>query len=327
MSVLRILLYLAILISAVVFFALYHRWFSWYLLVLIVLLIPFDLLLSLLGMFNRRITLHAPKIVLQGTEATLRVKTHSTTIFPAGLIKVKIHERGEEKPASHRISFSSSTDSQFEKSINTEHSGFVTFSYERFWVNSLLGLFALPQKAKGRSQARKHNNKVGVLILPAAKKPPRVPVLPKVSALRPSRCGIFSEDHDLRSFRSGDPLKSVHWKLSAKHDSLIVREPLLPEFPNCLISVAPWSNKEERDLILGRLHWVCEYLLMSELGEEYHLYAKLGQEGAVAAIAEMSEVMDYLRHILGDSTVAPNFTERPPHFTWVYRVDGAGADE
>ena len=138
MGMLRILVYLVVLACAVAFFALYHRWFSWYLLVLILLLIPFDVLLSLPGMFNRRISLHAPKIVMQGTEAALRIKTQSTTIFPAGPIRVRICEHAEEKIVFHRISCSSSAGGQFEKAIDTAHSGFVTFSYERFWISSLL---------------------------------------------------------------------------------------------------------------------------------------------------------------------------------------------
>ena len=47
--------------------------------------------------------------------------------------------------------------------------------------------------------------------------------------LRPKYGGGFAEDHDLRSYRPGDPPNSIHWKLSSKTDDLIVREALVPE--------------------------------------------------------------------------------------------------
>jgi hypothetical protein len=313
MNLRRILLYLAVLVAAVVFFALYHRWFSWYLLVLILLLIPFDLLLSLPGMLARRISLQVPKVVMQGADEALAIKTQSYGMFPAGPIRVKIRESAEEHSSFHRISCSSKQGSYFAKEIDAAHSGFTTFTYERFWVSSLLGLFALPFKPKGRAESV-----ASVLILPAAKKPPHIPVLPKATRLRPARCGVFSEEHDLRSFRSGDPLKSIHWKLSAKYDSLIVREPLIPESHSYLVHINPWQGAEDRDIIVGRLHWVCEYLL----GKNQHFYLRLGHTGVITKISNESESMDYLRYILGDSTVSlPAVKEKSTHFTWTYRVD------
>ena len=32
------------------------------------------------------------------------------------------------------------------------------------------------------------------------------------------------EDYDLRPFREGDSLRTVHWKMSAKRDELVTRE-------------------------------------------------------------------------------------------------------
>lgn len=51
---------------------------------------------------------------------------------------------------------------------------------------------------------------------------------PQNRAEQESRAGQDIADgvYDLRPYRVGDPLKQIHWKLTAKVDELTVREPL-----------------------------------------------------------------------------------------------------
>ena len=106
--------------------------------------------------------------------------------------------------------------------LATPHCGRLICRAERAWTCDLLGLFPLPIPT-GRPAA--------VLILP----PDMEQALPERllgggpggGALLPAQ-GRAGEDYDLRDYRPGDPLRSVHWKLSSKRDELVVRETLEP---------------------------------------------------------------------------------------------------
>ena len=301
--------YQFLLLCSLFFYVLYSRWFSWYFLVLVLLLIPFDLILSLPGMLTKRIALSMPKMLRQGADGTLFVVMVQKKWFPSGRIKISLREMSDGKEVFHRLKCDSEKGSRYEMALDTSRSGFTEFDFYRFWATSLLGLFSIPVTAKCRA---------GVLVLPAPAEPPKNVPLPRVSAARPEQVGVFSEDHDLRPYRRGDPLKSIHWKLSAKHDSLVVREPLLPPPHSRLVRVSRWNGSRERDLVLGRLHWVSNYLLKREL----HFYIRFGDGGPVAEITCFGDLVDYLRHVLDSSASVPaNAVNPPKRFAWVFHVN------
>ena len=303
-------LYQFTILCSLFFYVLYPRWFSWYLLVLILFLIPFDLIISLPGMLTKRAVLAAPRILKQGEDGMLSVVNLHRRWFPAGCIKVRLREISDGDVILHRLKCESERGSLREMAINTSRSGFTAFEIDRLSATSLIGLFSIPVAAESRA---------GVLILPAPIKPPNGVSLPRVSALRPEQSGIFSEDHDLRPYRPGDPLKSVHWKLSAKYDSLIVREPLLPPPHRRMVYISQWNNAQERNVALGRLQWVSDYLLEKDL----HFYLRLGNSGPIAEITKNGDLIDYLYHVLDEKAPPLQNPVIPPRrFTWAFRIDG-----
>ena len=306
------ILYQIALLTSLVFYVLYPLWFSGYLLVLLLLLMPFDLLVSLPGMLTKRVMLAAPKMLEQNGGGALWVVMTQGTWFPAGCVKMRLSETSDEGVVIHSLRCASELGSRYELAINTSRSGFTAFAFDRYWVTSLIGLFSIPVNASGRA---------GLLVMPAPQKPPRTLHLPRVPALRPVQSGMFSEEHDLRPFRKGDPIKSVHWKLSAKHDSLVVREPLLPIQHSRLIHISPWGSEAfERDLVLGRLRWVSNYLLKRGL----HYYVRFEDSGPAAEITVFSDLIDYLSHMLDDECHEPPSSGAPPEkFSWIFQIDGA----
>ena len=307
------ILYQVILVFSVIFYVIYPRWFSWYFIVLVLLIMPFDLIVSLPGMLRRGVLMTAPKTLKQGAKGTLTVITTQKKSYPAGRIKIRLLEKSEGINCVHRLKCGSEPDSRYEMAIDTSRSGYTSFYVRRIWVTSLLGLFSLPVAARCRS---------GVLVMPSPVKPQRMLSLPRISVLRAEQSGIFSEEHDLRPFRPGDPLKSVHWKLSAKHDSLIVREPLLPPPHSRLIHISGWKGARERNLILGRLVWVSDYLL----GRDLHYFVRLGDKGPVVEITHKGQLLDYLYRRLDDRASMLAGTANPHlKFTWVYKIDAKEA--
>jgi len=288
---------------------LYPFWFSWYLLVLLLLLIPFDLIVSLPGMLTRKIALMAPKVLEQGEDGVLAITTLQLKSFPAGCIKAWIKVSGDDFSTWRRFVFGAGRGSRYEITVDSMRSGLTTFEARRIWTVSLIGLFCLPATV---------NCTASVLVIPAPVKPPQTIALPRGVILRPKRGGGFSEDYDLRPYRKGDPIRSVHWKVSAKFDSLIVREPLIPPAHSRLLHAMQWSGARERDLILGRLRWVSGYLLKWEMP----YYVKFGDSEFIAEITRPADLLDYLFLILsGSAESLPRPASLPARFTWVFRID------
>ena len=256
----------------------------------------------------------------QGEKGFLTIAVLSEKPFPSGTLKMYLQIKSNERSVLRRLRCAAAAGGRAAFKINTSHSGVTAFELRRFWATSLLGLGSIP--IPSRSGA-------AVLILPAPVKPPRLVSLPRAVPLRPKPGGGFSEEHDLRPYRFGDPVKTVHWKLSAKHDSLIVREALSPPPHGRLISAAQWSSAEELDLILGRLLWVSAYLLERGL----HYYVKLGEHCPVSEITEPEDLIKYLYHTLfpgsgaaGMETAAQGGPSAPERFTWVFKVDAADGE-
>jgi len=309
----RWIVYLFVLFCSAMYFVLYHYWFSWYLLVLTMLLLPFDLLISLPGMLTQGISFRVPNVLEQGSKEVFVVMTFLGKPFPSGCIKGRLRMTVDGESLVWRFRCPGTPGSQYDAEIDTSRSGLTIVELKRFWITSLLGLFSIPRAA---------NCRAGVLILPAPIKPQNGLLLPRAILLRPKPGGGYSEDHDLRPYRQGEPLKNIHWKLSAKHDSLIIREPLVLSPHSRLVYITQWNGAHERDLILGRLLWISDFLLERDL----RYFVKLGEKGPVAEIAKTEDLTDYLCLVLsGALSRLPNPDSLPTRFTWVFRADAGGA--
>lgn len=301
--------YLLILVGAMLFYILYPFWFGWYLMVAALLFPLFDLLISLPGMLTRRVCLCAPYVLEQGEQGTLAVTTLSENPIPAGRIKARLHVNRDDLTIIHRFKYEGIRGGRYELAIDTSHSGVIRYELPLLWATSLMGLFSIPVSVQC---------KTGVLILPTPVKPPNTALLPQVGVLRPKPGGGFSEEHDLRPYRQGDPMNSVHWKLSAKHDTLIIREALIPETHSRLVCCAPWNTPGERDLIIGRLRWISAYLLKHECPH----YVRLDDKGLIAEVTRPEDLTAFLHRSLDPmAPSAPDPITLPARFTWSFQVD------
>ena len=308
MSIRRII-YILVLACAAGFYVLYPYWFSGYLLTVLLLLMPFDLLISLPGMLTRRVIITAPSLVEQGADETIIITTLQKKSFPARCIKVLLQISGDEYTVKKRIICSAQRGSKLKMPINSLHSGVITYKIRKIWTVSLFELFSAPVRV---------DRKASVLILPTPVKPPHIDALPRGVIFMPKPGGGFAEDYDLRQYHAGDMVRSIHWKASAKLDSLVIREPLIPPPHSRLIEVSLWIGADERDLILGRLRWVSNYLLDWEMP----YYVRLGEAGVIAEITGAGDLTEYLFNVLTDNLQAiPVPASLPVRFAWVFRID------
>ena len=306
-------LYLTVLIFAAFFYVVYPRWFSWYFLVLMILLPLFDLIISVPGALSLRILLSVPYQINKGENGVAVITFAPRKPFPVGQIKGNLYAKQDSKLKKQHFRSTTSSDGSCEFPINTAHCGITTIELSRLWATGLLGLWAIPLTASRRAST---------LVLPPPSKPPNAVSLPRTTRLRPKPGGGFSEEHDIRPYREGDKLNSVHWKLSAKFDDLIVREALIPPTSNHLVRCADWSTQAECELILSRLRWISEYLLGS--GTPYYL--QFGDNGSIVGITAAEDLPAYLHRTLVAFSRAVNATAAvPPTFTQVFRIDAKEA--
>ena len=307
--ILHRLIYVFLLVTSFIFYMLYPPWISWYLLVLLLLLLPFDLFASLPGMLTKKLMMSVPDVLEKNDEAVLKLITIHKKSYPVRCIRVKLLVTGDDFSTLCRLRCSAESDMQREVTIDTSRSGITLFTLKRISTISLLGLFSLPVSA---------GEKKSVLVLPPPLKPENTVALQHGTRLVPKPGGGFSEEHDMREYRQGDPIKSIHWKVSAKFDSLIIREPLVPPPHSRLVHITPWKNSSECDLILGNLRWITDFMLSRQMP----FYVKYGEKSTIAEITQETDLVEFLHSIFNDTVSKQIISDQiPSRFSWVFRID------
>lgn len=244
-------LYLLLLAGAVLFYIAYYGWFAGFLLIMLLLLPLISLAISLPGMRRVQVTLSVPAFVARGEGATavLTGRGRFTTgrVSAAWRVTYLFTEAPEKAGRVRRLGAVHSLP------LSTAHSGAVRVEVRRVRVYDLLGLFWLPGVCPPAAT-------LTVLPIPCPPEPtPEMSaLLGQAQALRPKPGGGFAEEHDLRDYRPGDPLNSIHWKLTSKMNAPIVREALIPETRHLPVTVE-W--KTDPEAALSVLCWLTRALL------------------------------------------------------------------
>ena len=253
------LLYAAGVPAAILFHIFYFGWYSWYLLVLVLCLPWFVLLFSLPAMLQTRLKLTLPEQCTVGDTAFLQFSARHgrRTVLPPLRLNVCVKNAiSGELLTRKRMKIS---DKQI--ALDTRVCGVIQCSAAGSRVYDYLGLFGLPIRG---SQSRE------LLVLPRPVPPDPLPDLTRFSVGRrkPKSGGGFSEEHELREYREGDPLREIHWKLSAKTDRMIVREAQEPVREQVLLTFELPNKAEQLDDVLSRLMWLSQWLLRQEAAHE-----------------------------------------------------------
>lgn len=151
----------------------------------------------------------------------------------------------------------------------SDHCGLFTLRVTRARALDGLGLCWLPLR---------RGEPASLYVLPR-KEGVALPDLPPVEEgpLRPRPGGGPGEDYDPRLYRPGDPINTIHWKLSAKREELVVRETLEPVVRRPLITLDRMGTPGELDRRLDVLSGVARALL--EAGRPFRLVWLDGESG------------------------------------------------
>ena len=255
----RRLIYGVVLAAVVLFQITNENYLACFLLALCVALPLASLALSLPGMRRCRVALSArPAALDRGEAGGWSVEVDAFAGLPLSRISLRLTREnlltGQREASRLRLT---GVARRLPENLpaDTGHCGLLELRADRLWVCDYLGLFALPLKTP--PPARMVCRPVPVQCEP--------PDVPDGQGLRPSSKSASrrgpGEDYELREYRPGDPMRSVHWKLSSKWDDLIVRDRADAVMPLPLLTIDRFGTPEELDRLLDRLTGMSRALL------------------------------------------------------------------
>ena len=253
----RRFVYLTGLAMGAVFHSLYGQYLS-YILLRFLILLPFvSLLVSLPAMLRVRVLLSASGVSPRGEGAAARLRIDSRCFLPVGCLSLTFF--GENRFTGDRVDkkkfrYWGVLKAEESLTLPSDRCGVISCSLGRIWAWDYMGIFALPVR---------RCDPATYTVLPVPQKPQPMPELDQDSAitLKPKPGGGYSEEHELRPYRQGDPLNVIHWKLSSKLDEPIVREPQLMQRKRVALSVTPRTNQRELESQLDQLLYLSSDLI------------------------------------------------------------------
>ena len=283
----------------------------------------FSLVVSLPAMLTAGIVLHAPAAVER--EKTCVLQVYMLGWMPAARMEVRISVEDRTHPGqdcARWLHLRGEAPAEWE--LDTAHCAALRCSVRRAWVYDYLGLFRLPVRRLGAVI-------VTVRPRPVALSPePPLPGAVSGGPMKP-RVGAYAEEHELRPYRPGDPMRTVHWKLTAKTGEMIVREALVPCRARALLLVERRGGPDALDRVLEHLCWLSARLTQQGVS---HTVLWPGESGVVhTALVDEAGQLDALLYRLlaepadGADGWAPGWA--PPQAEWSYtlRVEKEAADD
>lgn len=271
----RRLLYAGALGLALLFQITNDNYLGRFLLALCAALPLLSLALSLPGMLRCRLALSAaPAAPERGEEASWRLEAGTPVGLPVARLTLRLTEEnlltGARTPR-RLVLLGVARPRPVTLAASTGHCGLVELRVERARVCDCLGLvtLGLPKPPPARLLCRPR---------PVQAVPPRIPEVSgrRASPHNAARRGP-GEDYDLRDYRPGDPMRSVHWKLSSKWDELIVRERAESLTPLPLLTLDRFGTPDALDALLDRVTGMSRALLAVQRA---HAVLWLDKDGA-----------------------------------------------
>ncbi|MBR4700539.1 MAG: DUF58 domain-containing protein [Oscillospiraceae bacterium] len=253
-------LYCMSLLLAVVFYFASSAWASWVLLLMIAVLPWVSLIFSLPAILTCRITASLQAMTEQGERTLLHIQVSSLRWLAAPEMRLQLNLRSRDQERNIRfLSHLSRTDGIL--AVPTQDCGWLKPEFSKGKVYDFLGLFRFKVRVPEVAP---------MAILPPALVPDPMPDLEQLlnQQLKPKPGGGYSEIHDHRPYRPGDPVKGIHWKLSVKSDELIVREPMDPIRRQVLLAVRTPRGPVCREKTLGNLRYLSNWLLERGISHE-----------------------------------------------------------
>ena len=299
----RRIVYFTALAGCVLFYWANRAWLSGLMLAAAVFLPWLSLLLSLPSMISCRVKLQCADHVTVGTP--LRAAYNVQCRFPVALISGRLRLLIPATGAKKRIKPGAQ--------LPTAHCGAFRLQCHHLWICDYLGLFRLPVLLR--------ENRL-VLVRPVAIEPGELPDMSRYlcNITRPKAGGGYSENHELRLYRPGDNLQQIHWKLSAKTGSLIIREPMEAQQDAAVLSMVLSGQPEVLDRKLGQLLGMSRLLIQN--GIRHRIFCYTGQGMSIHSVSNEQEALDAIDALLPMPLAQGDVLPVYPKALWRHHIGG-----
>lgn len=300
-------LYLAALAGCGIFYIAYGQWLSWLLLLTVLALPWFSLLLSLPALLTFRAGPEGPAVLDMGAGGELWVVGRCTMPMPLfqGRIRLSHCITGESWYYADRAD------------LLTAHCGGLTVTLDGLRVYDYLGLFSFRLRCRERRTLLIRPRPVPMKLNADLER-----IVPR--AWKPKPGGGFGENHELRLYRPGDSLNQIHWKLTAKTGSLMIRQAMEPQEGLILLTMNLRGSNEELDRKFGRLLWLGNRLL--RFGLPFELRCLTGEGLVSHRVATRAALRKAVDDLLCHSAAEEGDLQQTAIAVWHCHIGGQ-ADE
>lgn len=249
-------LYSISLIAAFIFFLFYKMWLSWYILIALLVIPVFALIVTIAASLTVKFSIVNPAVTVKGKPAFIKLSIEGIA-SAFSFYKVKMittdHMAGTQEKKVIVICDNGVTKIPLE----TDHCGAYSYKLSKLKVYDLLGFFHFDQNI---------NKDIELLVKPSPEMPGYMPDMYgfKAKNLRKSS-KPNSEIYDIRDYQLGDPVKTIHWKMSAKKDKYLVKEPLEEYGGYSRVILKMTDDRDELDLHLGQILFTSKFFIDHEV--------------------------------------------------------------
>ena len=180
--------------------------------------------------------------------------------------------------------------------MSSRYAGRVEVRIESFEVFDLFRMFSL--RGCGRSDAY-------VIVWPSFSEVDEedlnscVEGFPKENELK-KRGTDYNPDYEVREYIPGDELKSIHWKLSAKQEELMVRQRLAAGREKINVLLPLGDDRQYNDRLMEAVYALCRLLLYKEYPVQLYWPGR-GESLQGCFVAEQGELENAISEILSDN--------------------------
>ena len=249
-------LYSISLIAAFIFFLFYKMWRSGYILIALLAIPVFALIVTIAASLTVKFSVVNPAVTVKGKPAFIKLSIEGIA-SAFSFYKVKMittdHMAGTQEKKVIVICDNGVTKIPLE----TNHCGAYSYKLSKLKVYDLLGFFHFDQNI---------NKDIELLVKPSPEMPGYMPDMYgfKAKNLRKSS-KPNSEIYDIRDYQLGDPVKTIHWKMSAKKDKYLVKEPLEEYGGYSRVILKMTDDRDELDLHLGQILFTSKFFIDHEV--------------------------------------------------------------
>ena len=265
------LVYLVVLIILVLFRIAYTGYVAGMLLLLALLLPIFSWLITLPGALCLVVNLSVPDQVVRGVDASISLALKQSRLFSVGRIRGSLKVVNSITGETSKVKLKSAYG---KLQLDTSHCCTYTIQMRSIRVLDFLGLLPMPTKKVAG---------VTVSVVPFPEEPPEHPDWMSDSALIAKPFSGGTNPYDLREYRTGDTMRSIHWKKSAALDKTVVRDTLEPVERIASIWIDWPRDASGRDLALDQLAWCLIYLKQNNAGLLLNWLDAKGQHKSIFA--------------------------------------------